>query len=248
MKNLANVKNCDETIVAELREADAFILTIPRSVGEVAYTKVGSVSNWLLHREWRYWVARASSPDDGLPLSVAIDMHNKPYDSKDSSELTYGAVIRVKGHSSGTSPKNWPNDAGKIDLYHIDTQEGLNEFVRTVKLLSLSTGNQLKGDPRSLESSFRIVEVCDAIRVHVYCAPAHIGDSRSGGPLVSGYVFYVSPTFSGQEIKDFITSLTVDRNVIIKSIALTICKDFLVENLWDKERIAQCIIDNSLPY
>lgn len=63
------------------------------------------------------------------PLNVAIEMYENPNGRKD---------IRVAGHCGCPHPSEWVFNhkvAGLevVDNYHIDTQEGLNYFVSTLK-------------------------------------------------------------------------------------------------------------------
>lgn len=45
----------------------------------------------------------------------------------------YGNKIRVAGHAGCPHPKEWEED-GYINSYHIDSQEGFNEFVRVANV------------------------------------------------------------------------------------------------------------------
>jgi hypothetical protein len=138
MKNLAGVEGCDSQILVELRTAGAYVSSDYSHHGEVPYTKIGMVGPWTLRRAWYYWIASVDAPENGLPLATALEMHNKPYpdhmyDDERDKMGKYGNSIRVVGHCGCPSPEKWVNDRGTISSYHIDTQEGLNEFVRVVK-------------------------------------------------------------------------------------------------------------------
>lgn len=191
MKNLAGVKGCDDDIRKELTKAKAEIKHVSDNKSEVPYTLIGVVGNWELRRLWYYWSARPieGSGCHGLPLDIALKLHNKKYPSEmfeDCEVENYGTVIRAGGDGGARSPhegycsqpiynkefidecralgvkiisqksigmgddeKEYPDlnygqisdlcNEGKIkakryvNCYHIDTQEGLNEFVRCIK-------------------------------------------------------------------------------------------------------------------
>ncbi len=193
MKNLAGVKDCDKDIRKELNKAQAEIKEVYDNKSEVPYNLIGVVGDWELRRLWYYWSARPiEGKSNGLPLDIALEMHNKKYPSEmfeDCNIEIYGSAIRAGGDGSARSPhegyasqpiynkefidecralgvkivsqksmgigedeKEYPElnygqisdlcNEGKIkskryvDCYHIDTQEGLNEFVRVIKSLN----------------------------------------------------------------------------------------------------------------
>lgn len=190
MKNLAGVKDCDKDIRKELTKAKVEIKEVHDNKSEVPYTLIGVVGDWELRRLWYYWSARPikKSGCHGLPLDVALKLHNKKYPSEmfdDCDIENYGDVVRAGGHAGGISPDDYVGqpiynaelvaeckalgiethslksmglgddetehpklnygemaklcNEGKIkakryvNCYHIDTQEGLNEFVRCIK-------------------------------------------------------------------------------------------------------------------
>lgn len=136
MKNLAGVKDCDDSIIIELQKAKANILTIGRNSGEVKYSLIGQVKNWTLTRAWYYWIAIAEDKK-GIPLKEASEMHETKYPDEHFDEhreiSIYGNVIRVGGHCGCPHPKDFGERDGSVNCYHIDSQEGLNEFVRRIK-------------------------------------------------------------------------------------------------------------------
>ena len=119
MINLAGLKECDADIVKELTESGATVLLQDHVHSEVPYHYIGCVGNFILIRAWYYWVAKSIK---GLPESAAEELN-----------ANYRNVIRVKGFAGGTDVKQWLSENNTIDLYHIDTQEGLNAFVKFVK-------------------------------------------------------------------------------------------------------------------
>ena len=134
MNNLAGIEDCDKFIQKELERAGVEPIIVPKKRTEVPYKYVGRVGNWVLTRAWKYWVVRAEGK--GLPLDVATKMHEKEFPDEMYDNFygysTYGNVIRVAGHAGCPHPKEWEDD-GYVNTYHIDLQEGLNEFVRTAK-------------------------------------------------------------------------------------------------------------------
>jgi len=132
--NLAGIKEADEHIRKELHEAG-----IPRIAatgkGEVPYNLEGDLRGWRFERLWRYWGA---SHPQGLPLNIADALHTTPLPvnaitpySTHEGEKQYGDVIRVAGDCTCPSPKERLTN-GCVTSYHIDTQEGLNEFVKAI--------------------------------------------------------------------------------------------------------------------
>lgn len=128
MRNLAGVKDCDDFIFLELKKAGLEPIPTTKNNGEVAFGFCGEVGGFKLTRAWTYWVA-SSEENDGLPLDMASELHEAEYKGEDGYE-TYGDCVRVVGHCGCPHPKEWINKSGKIDSYHIDTQEGLNKFVQ----------------------------------------------------------------------------------------------------------------------
>lgn len=137
MKNI-NESNSSECIKIELQKAG-----IDSTVSQNDYkiqAVVANVHNWNFKRNYRYWIVE--SEGNGLPLSIAKQLHSKKYPDEmfDDYQMIrkYGNVIRVIGHAGCPEPDGWDTN-GYINSYHIDTQEGLNEFVRTIKLYHAKT-------------------------------------------------------------------------------------------------------------
>ena len=120
MINLAGDNNCDSHIMQELKEAGIEWQEYgPRLHLEVPSGIIGCAYGWLFTRAWYYWVAKAG---DGvvLPFNLADELYEQNKD------------VRVAGHCGAPAPREWyrlPWCVG-VDLYHIDTQEGLNLFVK----------------------------------------------------------------------------------------------------------------------
>lgn len=133
MKNLAGETKADLHILKELSGAGIEIVEGEKSRGEVPYTLTGKLGDWNFSRAWTYWMAGAK---EGLPLEVATELHDREYALKGEREpATYGQVVRVAGHCGCPPPNEWVNGAGKIDSYHVDTQEGLNALAGAIRTL-----------------------------------------------------------------------------------------------------------------
>ena len=134
MKNLAGNKESDKFIQIELEKAKIPFEKIETPKGECQYTIIGKLKGWIFTRAWYYWIAETDE-ENALPLPIALEMHNKKYpDEMFDHEQTmgkYGNSIRVGGHCGCPSPK----DYDVTDCYHIDSQEGLNEFARVLNAL-----------------------------------------------------------------------------------------------------------------
>lgn len=176
MKNLAGNEQADSTILEELYLANIPSKKVDKNNGEVPYSYIGKIGNWTFKRAWYYWVVSVEDGEKGLPLNIALELHNKKNPTNDS---ILGDVIRCGGHAGCLSPdeygaqplydEEYENqlfalgykktyyesldkeyfsitvgevsklcNEGKltvkryVDCYHIDTQVGLNEFVKTL--------------------------------------------------------------------------------------------------------------------
>lgn len=135
MKNLAGETKADLHILKELSEAGIEVVEGKRTRSEVPYTLTGKLADWNFSRAWYYWMAHAED-GKGLPLEVATELHERKYPiSGEREPETYGQVIRVAGHCGCPPPKEWLNSNGKIDSYHIDSQEGLNALAGSIRTL-----------------------------------------------------------------------------------------------------------------
>jgi hypothetical protein len=162
MRNLAGVKEADQFIREELALAGIRSLRLPNEEGkhpEVPRTVFGflggkaffgelaqfdeertesylglvnfqvlqSCAEFRFARQWSYYIATGY-----VPMEVAIELYEHPIDRKD---------VRVQGHCGCPDPReyrpvqNGPLIAGMrcVDCYHIDSQEGLNLFVETLR-------------------------------------------------------------------------------------------------------------------
>lgn len=97
MKNLAGVKECDQTIIEELKTAGITQVKVekpkntevPYSVEGVIETKFGTLS---LTRAWTYWVVSGL-----VPLALAEKLYANPEGK---------TAVRVSGHIGCLDPKN----------------------------------------------------------------------------------------------------------------------------------------------
>jgi len=104
MINLAGVKECDKAIREELYLAGIEVYE-EKGNGEVPYTIIGKIGNWVLKRAWTYWVARVENREDGLLLEDAMKLHYRPNPIDDDDIL--GKVIRSGGHAGSPSPDEY---------------------------------------------------------------------------------------------------------------------------------------------
>lgn len=155
MRNLAGDKDCDVYIREELEKAGITLYNLKKpGRSEVPYTIFGGLggkplsdeekdfmdrhglmieviknnSSFIFTRAWYYWCVSGY-----VPLNIAVEMYENPNGKKD---------IRVAGHC-GCPPPSEQLVLHKVcgmdvvNSYHIDTQEGLNYFVETLKKYNL---------------------------------------------------------------------------------------------------------------
>lgn len=120
MKNLAGDIKCDSQIAVELQKAGIEIVRHDQPLHqEVPAMLTGQLMSggtvlFAFTRAWYYWVVKGF-----VPLRIAIRLYyNDPIGRTD---------IRVDGNCSCPPPTE------DVYTYHIDTQEGLNLFVATIK-------------------------------------------------------------------------------------------------------------------
>jgi hypothetical protein len=123
MKNLAGEETADVDIRKELQHAGITINEVPKGRTEVPYTLIGKLpckngGEFKFTRAWYYWVV--SGP---VPLNVAKVLYSTAVGKRD---------VRVVGHCGCPPPEEWVEN-GFINSYHIDSQEGLDFFVKTLR-------------------------------------------------------------------------------------------------------------------
>ena len=116
MENLAGNKKADEHIKEELFLAGIEMID-QKSEGEVPYTIVGRIGHWKFRRAWYYWVVTVERPEDGLPLVVAMGLHNMPHPTK----KIIGNVVRSGGHCGCPAPDEY----GAQPVYNDELDEQL---------------------------------------------------------------------------------------------------------------------------
>ncbi len=104
MKNLAGVKEADSTILEELYLAGIPAVKVERSNGEVPFSYVGKIGKWTFSRRWYYWSASVSDEEVGLPLNLALELHNKKHPT---NKEILGLTVRAGGHAGGISPDDY---------------------------------------------------------------------------------------------------------------------------------------------
>jgi len=163
MKNLAGVKDCDVYIINELNEAGITILSVNQIKGEVPYTVIGILGNFTFRRAWYYWMVDGDVPLEiakeiyvssvgkkdirvagncGCPppeewafpkpeVLIKLGICKPP-----SNEHPFGdgptceELAKMCNNGIITAPRF-------VDTYHIDSQNGLNLFVNTIKKYDL---------------------------------------------------------------------------------------------------------------
>ena len=125
MKNLAGNKDCDADIKKELTEAGVYFEEyefLRKGSGEVPSAILAYLNGWVFKRAWYYWVV--SSENNLLLFENADKLHEK-----------FGKEVRVDGHCGCPAPREWLRDNWRlgVNLYHVDSQEGLNALVKAIK-------------------------------------------------------------------------------------------------------------------
>lgn len=153
MKNLAGDANCDVEIRKELKAAGIQEVQHDAPLKrEVPQSVTGKLGDFTFERAWYYWVVSGA-----VPLAVAEKMYATPVGKKDvrvaghcgcpppnewafPSDEAVAKYLEAKGLQSinyGDLAKacNRGDVEGDrfVTTYHIDSQEGLNLFVKTLK-------------------------------------------------------------------------------------------------------------------
>jgi hypothetical protein len=130
MNNLAGQDQgyVEKEVVHELELAGIPAIRLPSWGNSEVHSKyIGQIGDVTFVRAWYYWMVECC-----VPFNVAMEL----YDFDDEIKRT----IRVKGNGADCNPadviQEWCRDdpsLGAIHSYHIDSQEGLNLFVSTLK-------------------------------------------------------------------------------------------------------------------
>jgi hypothetical protein len=119
MINLAGNHLCDRYISKELRTAHIEAVYY-KNTSEVPSLIQGRFLHYFFTRAWVYWIVSGITS-----YRLSLLLYNR---SKEIEKGQYGYPVRVNGDCSCPKPE------GKVDCWHIDTQEGLNEFVKIINL------------------------------------------------------------------------------------------------------------------
>lgn len=128
MKNLAGVPAdiSDPIILAELTKAGIqYFKLSPDKHGELNTSyRVCFIegTGWIFSRAWRYWVAHWEPPHRPITMEQAKELH-----------ASHGQDVRSGGHCGAPAPEEQFGADGIPYLYHVDTQEGLNAFVKVIR-------------------------------------------------------------------------------------------------------------------
>jgi len=168
MKNAAGDYDCEKYVPLELREAGIKIIDHNKTIKHPeVYTQFsGELFKWEFKRAWKYWVA--SGPilpfEYATPLhilagqKVRVDGHCgcpspeevrgeeaeqrafKEFNEKESQDFYKEHPEIGDRDEEGNPIFKWKQG---VDLYHIDTQEGLNLLSAVIKLWH---SNEVKED------------------------------------------------------------------------------------------------------
>lgn len=153
MENLAGISSCDIVIKAELENAGITVVRTEQNRGEVSYSITGEIpGEFTMFRLWTYWVI-----DGYVPLNVANILYSTDIGKKNiqvkgdcscpapmqwakPKPLVLLPQLKRKGKEL-ISQKDIREmiENGEItgdlyiDSYHIDSQEGLNLFIETLR-------------------------------------------------------------------------------------------------------------------
>jgi len=166
MRNLAGRPDCDKYIAKELRKANIPIIGMDFSQHEVSASLAGSLRGFLFKRAWYYWTVRGNVPLHvakklywhPLGKQVRVAGHcGCPHPNQWADRLlpNGGQVwpenqrkdweAYIARHPRAVEHSN-PNDIFSDDptiglryvtSYHIDTQDGLNLFAKTLRKYNL---------------------------------------------------------------------------------------------------------------
>lgn len=132
MQNLAGNPEATKFCTTELEAAGIPVAALDDPHGEVPSTVGGPLGPFSFRRAWVYWVAEGT-----MSAEHARAIDNAPRESEQETKYsggrqTWGAVVRVDGFAGGGA-----SIRGDIDLWHIDTPDGLKFFADKVRELGL---------------------------------------------------------------------------------------------------------------
>ncbi len=153
MKNLAGNTSCDLVILEELRQAGIEIVSHPKPLrNEVPASITGKLGSFTFTRAWYYWMVKGD-----VPLGVARKMYKNPIGQRDvrvaghcgcpppeewafpKDEVLHKILAKkgIKSVNYGELAEMCNRGEIKarrfVSSYHIDSQEGLDLFVATLR-------------------------------------------------------------------------------------------------------------------
>jgi hypothetical protein len=106
-------------------EKDPIILEELKEAGILCSIYFGKYKGILGNIKFSRWYSYWEVNDCHVPLHVVHELYNTKIGKK---------YIRIDGYSKRVSPEEWLEPEEKyVNRYHIDSQEGLNLFVATMK-------------------------------------------------------------------------------------------------------------------
>ncbi len=129
--NLAGKPDIDDACAAELEQAGIVAQRFEffrDQHPEVKTCVRGELQCWFFTRYWYYWAAKGP----GIPPAYAMELHSR-----------IGKKVRVEGHCCAPSPLEWCGGFA-VGSYHIDNQEGLNEFAKMLNKIAAEAKDVLE--------------------------------------------------------------------------------------------------------
>lgn len=144
--------DADKKVKEELTAAGIPVLSLMNSAdGEVKTYYIGLLNGFIFQRAWKYWVVKGNMPLDvaeyiyynhkELEIRAAGDAGNpNPRDfAVDPIYKKYCREQYKNGKNPDKTKKEYQYNPRYIQMYHIDTEEGLKVFADTVKKFNVTT-------------------------------------------------------------------------------------------------------------
>lgn len=96
---MKNINYIDEDF-SDLILEELYLADIP--VNKLGEKYFGQIGKWTFERRSTYWSATVVGEKDGLPLDIALVLHNKKLPPIEKYRL--GSVVRCGGHAGAPSP------------------------------------------------------------------------------------------------------------------------------------------------
>jgi hypothetical protein len=153
MINLAGIETCDQTIKEELSLSGIEIVNIGKMNREVPASIIGKCNNFIFKRAWYYWVVEGYLPleqanylfENFKHLNIRVNGNHedtKPIEwcqPKNMDNVASGFFQdlmnkKITQEEFEEKCKEIKSQGEQfVKSYHIDTQDGLNAFVKVVK-------------------------------------------------------------------------------------------------------------------